>query len=210
MPCSSAIFLIQRSALIDSSRVRGSRASRRPQAQRRSRNSTSSVSTMLDEDRRRQRKVEREVAAPDGEVARQPADRQPSVISSRRRDHEADDDQATHRSAACIRARGPRPTARDAKQSPHGVSAAPSRGRSSRARTPPSPAHPTRASRCARSTAPNSLRSVPASALAGSVAPISVRHFLIASGASSASSTHGPDDMKSVSAPKNGRARWTA
>ena len=45
---------------------------------------------------------------------------------------------------------------------------------------------------------PNSLRSVPASALAGSVAPISVRHFLIASGASSASTTAGPDDMNVV------------
>ena len=57
---------------------------------------------------------------------------------------------------------------------------------------------------------PKSLRSVPASAFAGSVAPIVSRHFLIASGASSASSTHGPDDMKSVSPPKNGRSRCTA
>ena len=40
--------------------------------------------------------------------------------------------------------------------------------------------------------APNSLRNVPVSAFAGSVAPISVRHFLIASGASSARTTTGP------------------
>ena len=50
----------------------------------------------------------------------------------------------------------------------------------------------------------------PASAFAGSVAPISVRHFLMASGASSTRTTHGPDDMKAVRLAKNGRARWTA
>ena len=48
------------------------------------------------------------------------------------------------------------------------------------------------------------------SALAGSVAPMSVRHFLMASGASSTITMHGPDDMKSVRLPKNGRARCTA
>ena len=53
--------------------------------------------------------------------------------------------------------------------------------------------------------APNSLRSVPGSALAGSVAPMSVRHFLIASGASRHMTTQGPEDMKSVRLPKNGR-----
>ena len=58
--------------------------------------------------------------------------------------------------------------------------------------------------------APNSFRSVPASAFAGSVAPISVRHFLMASGASSARTTAGPDDMNSVRLPKNGRSRCTA
>ena len=51
---------------------------------------------------------------------------------------------------------------------------------------------------------PNSFRSVPSAALAGSVAPITSRHFWIASGASSTITTAGPDDMKSVSPPKNG------
>ena len=36
--------------------------------------------------------------------------------------------------------------------------------------------------------------------------PVSVRHFLIASGASSAMTMHGPEDMKSVRLPKKGRA----
>ena len=57
--------------------------------------------------------------------------------------------------------------------------------------------------------APKSLRSVPGSAFAGSVAPIRSRHFLIAPSASRHITTHGPDDMKSVRPPKNGRALWT-
>ena len=51
---------------------------------------------------------------------------------------------------------------------------------------------------------------VPGSAFAGSVGPMVSRHFLMASGASRHSSTHGPDDMKSVSSAKKGRALWTA
>jgi hypothetical protein len=47
---------------------------------------------------------------------------------------------------------------------------------------------------------------VPGSAFAGSVAPIRSRHFLIAPSASRHITTHGPDDMKSVRPPKNGRA----
>src|SRR5687767_8519446 len=58
--------------------------------------------------------------------------------------------------------------------------------------------------------APNSFRRVPASAFAGSVAPIKVRHFLTASGASSAMTIAGPDDMNFVRLAKNGRSRWTA
>src|SRR6185503_14155523 len=53
---------------------------------------------------------------------------------------------------------------------------------------------------------PNCFRNVPVSAFAGSVAPISVRHFLIASCASSASTTAGPDDMKAVKLGKKGRS----
>ena len=57
---------------------------------------------------------------------------------------------------------------------------------------------------------PNSLRSVRGSAFAGSVAPISARHFAIASGASSAMTIAGPDDMNVVRLAKKGRSRWTA
>ena len=57
---------------------------------------------------------------------------------------------------------------------------------------------------------PKSRRSVPGDAFAGSVGPIVSRHFWIAFGASSARSTHGPDDMNVVSSPKNGRSRCTA
>jgi hypothetical protein len=57
---------------------------------------------------------------------------------------------------------------------------------------------------------PNSLRSVPGSAFPGSVAPIRFRHFLIASSASRARTTTGPDDMNFVRLAKNGRSRCTA
>ena len=60
------------------------------------------------------------------------------------------------------------------------ASAAPCRGRSSRARTPPSPAHRSRAWRCCRSRRRTPCAACPRSALAGSVAPIRSRHFLIA------------------------------
>ena len=51
---------------------------------------------------------------------------------------------------------------------------------------------------------------VPSSARAGSVAPIRARQRAIASGASRASTTAGPDDMKVVRLSKNGRSRCTA
>ena len=132
--------------------------------------------------RRRDRHVEAEAAALDGDVAGQPAQR-----------HAQPDQPADGRHQRARRRSASGPTAPASAQL-H------ARGRSSRARTPPSPARPSRAWRCCRSTRRSPCAACPASALAGSVAPIRSRHFLIASGASRHSTTHGPDDMKSVSA----------
>src|SRR5579864_1156382 len=54
------------------------------------------------------------------------------------------------------------------------------------------------------------LRMVPSSAFAGFVAPINLRRSAMAFSFSSASTTIGPLDMKSVSVRKNGRLAWTA
>ena len=57
---------------------------------------------------------------------------------------------------------------------------------------------------------PRSQRMVPGVAFFGSVAPMVSRHFVMAPSASRTMAIIFPEDMKSVSSPKNGRALWTA
>src|ERR1700681_817876 len=130
--CSWAIFLIQRSDLMDMGRLVAAKSASEEGYQQRQDDAQ--------DDRGRQREIEGEVAAPHDDVAREAAERDAEHHDqSQARDAQPDQHE--------------RSTQGSKVTSP--VSAvAPDRRlrKNSRSRTPPSPAHPTRASRCARWT----------------------------------------------------------